>query len=71
MKECNLLVSSWQLNVGVDNVRANLVVAFDAPTSFKEYTSFKIKAKASKVESVQDCLIGLKSTYLESSTFSK
>ena len=41
MKECNLLVSSSQLNVGVDNVRANLVIAFDAPTTFKQYTSYK------------------------------
>ena len=48
MKKCNLLVSSSHLNVGVDNVRANLVIAFDAPTSFKQYTSFKVKAKASK-----------------------
>ena len=48
MKECNLLVSSSQLNVGVDNVRANLVIAFDSPTTFKQYASYKVKAKASK-----------------------
>ncbi len=48
MRECNLLVSSSHLHIGVDNVRCNLVIAFDMPRSFKEYTSFKVKAKAAK-----------------------
>ena len=48
MKECNLLISSSHLEVGVDNVRCNLVVAFDFPQTFKHYANYKVKAKASK-----------------------
>lgn len=48
MKECNLLISSSLLEVGVDNVRCNLVVAFDFPKTFKHYANQKVKAKASK-----------------------
>ena len=48
MKECNLLISSSHLEVGVDNVRCNLVVAFDFPKTFKHYANYKVKAKASK-----------------------
>lgn len=48
MKESNLLISSSHLDVGVDNVRCNLVIAFDTPKTFKQYTSYKVKAKASK-----------------------
>lgn len=48
MKECNLLISSSLLELGVDNVRCNLVVSFDIPKTFKQYTSYKVKAKAAK-----------------------
>ena len=46
MRECNLLVTNSLLEIGVDNVRCNLVVAFDKPSSFKSYVQYKVKAKA-------------------------
>ena len=55
MKECNLLISSSHLEVGVDNVRCNLVVAFDIPRSFKDYTNCKVKAKANKAHYLIFC----------------
>ena len=46
MRECNLLVTNSLLEIGVDNVRCNLVVAFDKPSNFKSYVQYKVKAKA-------------------------
>ena len=46
MRECNLLVTNSLLEIGVDNVRCNLVVAFDQPSNFKSYVQYKVKAKA-------------------------
>ena len=46
MRECNILVSDSTLEVGVDSVRCNLVVAFDPPESFRSFLQYKVKAKA-------------------------
>ncbi len=46
MKESNLLISNSMLEVGVDAVRCNLVVAMDPPKDFNAYAHFKVKAKA-------------------------
>ena len=43
MRECNLLIAGdTSLEVGVDNVKANLVVAFEPPTTFKTYVQYKV-----------------------------
>ena len=42
MRECNLLVTNSLLEMGVDNVRCNLVVAFDQPSSFRSYVQYKV-----------------------------
>jgi endoribonuclease Dicer len=46
MKECNILISNSLLEVGIDGVRCNLVVAFDPPKTFAQYANCKVKAKA-------------------------
>ena len=46
MRECNLLISNSTLEVGVDGVRCNLVVALDPPETFRSYVHYKVKAKA-------------------------
>ena len=43
MRECNLLVTNSLLEIGVDNVRCNLVVAFDQPPCFKSYVQYKVR----------------------------
>ena len=48
MRECNILVSNSNLEVGIDVVRCNLIIAFDLPESFGTYASYKVKAKAAK-----------------------
>ena len=48
MKESNLLISNSLLEVGVDSVRCNLVVAMDPPANFNSYAHYKVKAKAQK-----------------------
>uniref|UniRef100_A0A0K2UZN8 ribonuclease III n=1 Tax=Lepeophtheirus salmonis TaxID=72036 RepID=A0A0K2UZN8_LEPSM len=47
MRECNILISNSLLEVGIDGVRCNLVLAFDAPDSFHTYAHYKVKAKSS------------------------
>ena len=42
MRECNLLVTNSLLEIGVDNVRCNLVVSFDPPKCFKSYVQYKV-----------------------------
>ena len=47
MRECNLLVAgATNLEVGVDNVKSNLVVALEPPTTFKTFVQYKVKAKS-------------------------
>ena len=47
MRECNVLVAGdTNLEVGVDNVKANLVVAFEPPPSFSTFVQYKVKAKS-------------------------
>ena len=42
MRECNVLVAGdTNLEVGVDNVKANLVVAFEPPPTFNTYVQYK------------------------------
>ena len=42
MRECNVLVAGGtNLEVGVDNVKANLVVAFEPPPTFNTYVQYK------------------------------
>lgn len=55
MKECNVLISSSLLEIGVDGVRCNLVLAFDPPRSFSQYANYKVKAKAAKAHFVIFC----------------
>ena len=58
MRECNILVSSSLLEVGVDGVRCNLVVAFDPPSSFGQFANYKVKAKAFKAFFLIFCPVG-------------
>ncbi|QQP56858.1 Endoribonuclease Dicer1, partial [Caligus rogercresseyi] len=46
MRECNVLISNSLLEVGIDCVRCNLVLAFDVPDSFHTYAHYKVKAKS-------------------------
>ena len=46
MRECNILISESTLEVGVDNVRCNLVISFEVPRTFKTYIQYKVKAKS-------------------------
>ena len=50
MRECNLLVTNSLLEMGVDNVRCNLVVAFDQPSSFRSYVQYKVSTIKQKLE---------------------
>ncbi len=45
MKESNLLVSNSVLEIGVETVRSNLVIAFDPPADFRSFAYQKVKAR--------------------------
>ena len=66
MRECNILVSSSLLEVGVDGVRCNLVVAFDSPNTFSQFANYKVKAKAFKASFLVFCPEGQKEHLLKS-----
>ena len=46
MKESNILVSNYCLEAGIENVRCNLIIAFDPPENFHDYSHQKVKGKA-------------------------
>ncbi len=45
MKESNLLISNSLLEVGIETVRCNLVLAFDTPEDFMSFAYQKVKAR--------------------------
>jgi endoribonuclease Dicer len=46
MRECNILVSSSVLEMGIDFVKCNLVILFDHPGTFHRYVYTKVKCKS-------------------------